>query len=193
MDLDYTIAGFVVAFIIGLTGVGGGSLMTPILVIVFGIKPAIAVGTDLLYAAVTKGGGVFVHHYRGTVEWRVVALLACGSIPATVMSLFLLQHLERTGINYDHLITIMLSIALILTSSVLMFKNQLHKLSRNEQFDAVRTLHRRARVPMTVVSGGLIPSLRQATSISVPMKLIWMKMEFPYYTEMLILPAIINR
>ena len=165
MDLDYTIAGFVVAFIIGLTGVGGGSLMTPILVIVFGIKPAIAVGTDLLYAAVTKGGGVFVHHYRGTVEWRVVALLACGSIPATVMSLFLLQHLERTGINYDHLITIMLSIALILTSSVLMFKNQLHKLSRNEQFDAVRTLHRRARVPMTVVSGGLIGFLVTLSSV----------------------------
>lgn len=165
MDIDYTIAGFVVGFIIGLTGVGGGSLMTPILVILFGIKPAIAVGTDLLYAAVTKCGGVFVHHGRGTVEWKIVGLLACGSIPATIASLFLLGYLERAGIDYDRLITVMLSIALILTSSVLLFRNQLHRLSRNEQFDAIRTLHRHACVPMTVAAGAMIGFLVTLSSV----------------------------
>lgn len=165
MDLAYTFAGFVVGFIIGLTGVGGGSLMTPILVLVFGIKPAVAVGTDLLYAAVTKGGGVFVHHSRGTVQWPLVGLLACGSIPATFASVYLLKHLEAAGIDYDRLITVMLSIALILTSLVLLFRNQLHKASQAERFDAIRTLHRRARGPMTVVSGALIGFLVTLSSV----------------------------
>jgi len=165
MDFNFTIAGFAVGFIIGLTGVGGGSLMTPILVLLFGIKPAIAVGTDLLYAAVTKGGGVFVHQRRGTVDWQIVGLLGCGSIPATIAALFLLQHLERAGIDYDRLITVMLSIALILTSSVLLFKDRLQKLSRNEQFDAIRTLHRRAQRPMTVAAGAAIGFLVTLSSV----------------------------
>jgi len=165
MGWDYTITGFVVGFIIGLTGVGGGSLMTPILVIGFGIKPAIAVGTDLLYAAVTKSGGVFVHHGRGNVDWRIVGLLACGSIPATFTSLYLLRYLEQAGIDYDRLITVMLSIALILTSAVLLGKNRLYRLSRNEQFDAVRTLHRRARTPMTVMAGAIIGLLVTLSSV----------------------------
>lgn len=165
MGWEYTIAGFVVGFIVGLTGVGGGSLMTPILVIMFGIKPAIAVGTDLLYAAVTKSGGVFVHHGRGNVDWRIVGLLACGSIPATCASLYLLHYLEQAGIDYDRLITVMLSIALILTSAVLLFKNPLQRLSRNEQFDTVRALHRRARTPLTVAAGALLGFLVTLSSV----------------------------
>lgn len=165
MDLQYTLAGFVVAFIIGLTGVGGGSLMTPILVILFSIKPAVAVGTDLLYAAITKGSGVLVHQRRGNVDWAVVGLLACGSIPATLLSLYLLRQLEHAGVDYDHLITVMLSIALILTSSVLLFKNPLYRLSLNESFDAVRALHRRARTPMTIIAGALIGLLVTFSSV----------------------------
>lgn len=165
MDLAYTLAGFLVGFIVGLTGVGGGSLMTPILVLVFSIKPAVAVGTDLLYAAVTKGGGVFVHHGRGTVEWKIVGLLACGSVPATFGSVFLLKYLETAGIDYDRLITVMLSIALILTSSVLLFRNQLQRASRDERLDAVRALHRRARRPITVLAGALIGFLVTLSSV----------------------------
>lgn len=165
MDLAYTVAGFLVGFIIGLTGVGGGSLMTPILVLVFAIKPAVAVGTDLLYAAVTKGGGVFVHHRRGTVEWKIVGLLASGSIPATLASVYLLKQLEDAGIDYNHLITVMLSVALILTSSVLLFRNKLQQASRAEQFDAIRALHRRIRGPMTVFAGALIGFLVTLSSV----------------------------
>ncbi|MBX9849935.1 MAG: sulfite exporter TauE/SafE family protein, partial [Rhodocyclaceae bacterium] len=80
-DWLYTISGFAVGLIVGVTGVGGGSLMTPLLVLLFGVAPATAVGTDLLYAALTKMGGSWVHHKRGTVDWQIVKLLALGSLP----------------------------------------------------------------------------------------------------------------
>ena len=92
MDFAYSLAGFFVGAVVGLTGVGGGSLMTPLLVLLFGIHPATAVGTDLLYAAITKSGGSFVHARRGTVEWRIVGLLAAGSVPASVLTLILVAH-----------------------------------------------------------------------------------------------------
>ena len=104
MDFSYTITGFLVGFIVGMTGVGGGSLMTPILVLGFGIKPAVAVGTDLLYAAITKSGGVFVHHKHGNIQWPIVVLLSFGSIPASTCSIFVIQYLDASGINYDKLI-----------------------------------------------------------------------------------------
>ncbi len=165
MDISYTIAGFVVGFIIGLTGVGGGSLMTPILVLLFGIKPAVAVGTDLLYAAVTKSGGIFVHNRRGTIEWKIVGLLALGSIPSTIISVLLLKHLGTAGINYDKVITYSLSIALMLTSFVLIFRNRLQSISQNERFNTIRALHRRLRKPMTILAGVLIGMLVTLSSV----------------------------
>lgn len=165
MDLAYTATGFLVGFIIGLTGVGGGSLMTPILVLFFGIKPAIAVGTDLLYAAITKSGGIFVHHSRGTIEWKIVGLLSMGSIPASLLSIFLLKHLQMTGIEYDRLITIVLSISLILTSLVLLFRNQLQAISQHEHFAVIRAFHRRMQSPITVVFGALIGFLVALSSV----------------------------
>ncbi len=165
MDIAFTFAGFVVGFIIGLTGVGGGSLMTPILVLVFSIKPVVAVGTDLLYAAITKGGGVFAHQKRGTIDWKVVRLLSMGSIPATLAAVFILKQMASMGINYDGLITSMLSIALILTSLVILFKNQLQSLGRTEPFQVIRIIHRKLRVPMTILSGALIGILVTFSSV----------------------------
>ena len=153
MDFAYSIAGFAVGFIVGMTGVGGGSLMTPILVLGFGIKPAVAVGTDLLYAAITKSGGILVHNRKRTINWRIVCLLSLGSLPASVLSVFLLKYLNQAGINYDRLITSSLSIALILTSLVLLFKEQLQILGRNERFDVVRKLHKQLQTPITVLAG----------------------------------------
>lgn len=149
----YTLAGFAVGFIVGLTGVGGGSLMTPLLVLLFNFKPAVAVGTDLLYAAITKSGGIFVHHRKGNVDWHIVRLLASGSVPASLVSLLLLRHLDTAGINYDRMITLVLAVALVLTSLVLMFRGQIEAVSRRETLDFVRALHRRMRTPMTVVAG----------------------------------------
>lgn len=152
----YTVAGFAVGFIVGLTGVGGGSLMTPLLVLLFNFKPAVAVGTDLLYAAITKSGGIFVHHRKGNVDWRIVRLLATGSVPASLLSLLLLRHLDSAGINYDRMITLVLALALILTSMVLLFRGQIEAISQRETLEVVRSLHRRLRTPMTVTAGALI-------------------------------------
>src|SRR5246127_5148116 len=91
VDLLYAISGFCVGLLVGMTGVGGGSLMTPLLVLLFGIHPATAVGTDLLYASVTKTVGSTVHGYNKTVDWRIVGRLAAGSLPATAATLFLVS------------------------------------------------------------------------------------------------------
>ena len=139
--------------------------MTPILVLGFGIKPAIAVGTDLLYAAITKSGGIFVHNKKGTIEWKIVGLLSLGSMPATLLAVVILKHLEKSGIDYNDLITTALSIALILTSIVLLFKDQLHRLGESERFDTIRALHRQLRSPITVLAGVILGTLVTLSSV----------------------------
>jgi len=165
MDLAYTIAGFTVGFIVGMTGVGGGSLMTPILVLGFGINPVIAVGTDLLYAAITKSTGILFHHKHRNIQWDVVKRLAMGSIPATIIAILILKQIHDAGYNYDRLITTTLSIALILTSLVLVFKTRIKKISEQENLAAVRTVHRKIRKPMTVCSGAMIGILVTLSSV----------------------------
>ena len=97
VDLLYAISGFGVGFLVGTTGVGGGSLMTPLLILVFGVHPATAVGTDLLYAAATKSGGTVVHGLNRNIEWRVVGWLATGSVPVTPATLLALSRLDIHG------------------------------------------------------------------------------------------------
>src|SRR6202790_5667039 len=97
IDPLYSISGFGVGFLVGMTGVGGGSLMTPLLILLFGIHPATAVGTDLLYAAATKTGGSLVHGLARSIHWPVVARLACGSLPASILTLFVLLQLDLNG------------------------------------------------------------------------------------------------
>src|ERR1700739_3355240 len=112
IDLHYTIAGFLVGALVGVTGVGGGSLMTPVLIVLFGVSPATAVGTDLLFAAVTKTLGSFVHGINHTIEWRIVRRLAAGSVPATALTLIILSSLHMSTGGARHLITAVLSLAL---------------------------------------------------------------------------------
>lgn len=165
MDFAYAVAGLTVGFTVGMTGIGGGSLMTPILVILFGISPAVAVGTDLLYAAISKSGGIVVHHTQRSIDWKIVGLLSSGSIPAALISVLLLKYLHTSGVDYNRLITLVLSIALILTASVLIFRNKLQKASQNERFDAIRALHHQLCKPMTVISGILIGTLVTLSSV----------------------------
>lgn len=165
MDFSFTIIGFIVGFVIGMTGVGGGSLMTPILVLGFGIKPAIAVGTDLLYAAITKSGGVFVHHKHGNIQWNILKLLFIGSIPASLCSILIIKKLDDAGVNYDDLIMTTLSVALILTGSFLICRNQLRRLSKKENFTTIKLLHRKLRKPITIFSGALIGVLVTISSV----------------------------
>jgi hypothetical protein len=164
MDWLYTISGFFVGFIVGVTGVGGGSLMTPLLMLVFGIAPATAVGTDLLYAALTKMGGSWAHSRRGTVDWKVVRLLAMGSLPAALLSMALLHYLALDEKHLKTLITGMLSVALVLTALALLFKTYLQKLGSSPD-GAVYELHAKHLPGATILTGAVLGTLVTLSSV----------------------------
>jgi uncharacterized membrane protein YfcA len=121
----YMAFGLCVGLLVGLTGVGGGSLMTPALVLVFGIHPAVAVGTDLLYAAATKSVGTAVHGFNGTVDWRVVRRLATGSVPTTMATVLLLYLLGAQGEPSGGVISFVLGMAVLLTAALLLLRGWL--------------------------------------------------------------------
>jgi uncharacterized membrane protein YfcA len=108
--------------LVGLTGVGGGSLMTPLLVLMFGFHPATAVGTDLLYASVTKSVGTVVHHKGQTVDWKIVGGLATGSIPAAVVTLLAMSWFGMTSAKSPLFLNLLLGGALLLTSIAVFFR-----------------------------------------------------------------------
>jgi uncharacterized membrane protein YfcA len=121
----YAIAGFAIGMLVGMTGVGGGSLMTPVLILLFGIHPATAVGTDLLYAAVTKTAGSVVHGFNRTVDWRVVRRLATGSVPMTVLTIVALSYVDINGAAARELIAGVLTVALFVTALTLIFRDKI--------------------------------------------------------------------
>ena len=121
IDPLYSLSGFAVGALVGMTGVGGGSLMTPLLILLFGVHPATAVGTDLLYAAATKTGGSLVYGFARSIDWHVVRRLATGSVPATLVTLAALSHFNLSGDAARNLITLVLSVALFATAIVLVF------------------------------------------------------------------------
>lgn len=141
IDPLYSLSGFAVGVLVGMTGVGGGALMTPILILLFGIHPATAVGTDLLYAAATKTGGSLVHGFARGIDWRVVRRLAGGSIPATLLTLAVLSHFNLNGEAARSLITLVLSVALFATAFVLVFGQPIVALyrARVSELDPRRT------------------------------------------------------
>ena len=94
IQLPYVVSGFCVGVLVGMTGVGGGSLMTPLLILLFGVNPATAIGTDLLFAATTKTMGTLIHGVSRTIDWLVVGRLAAGSVPATAVTLLALSMLD---------------------------------------------------------------------------------------------------
>lgn len=118
----YSLAGFLVGALVGMTGVGGGSLMTPLLVLLFGFHPATAVGTDLLYASVTKTVGTAVHGKRETVDWHIVAGLACGSVPASLLTLFAMSKIGTMGSQDALVLNILLGSALFVTAFAVFFR-----------------------------------------------------------------------
>ncbi len=133
MNLMYTASGFAVGLLVGITGVGGGSLMTPLLVFLFGFKPAVAVGTDLIYAAITKTAGVFVHHGKHrSVDWSIVRWLALGSLPFAGITLYVLKNLLEVGKEITGTITFTLGVALLLTACALLIRSILLKRKAKE-------------------------------------------------------------
>jgi len=120
----YSLSGLLVGALVGITGVGGGSLMTPLLVLLFGVHPATAVGTDLLYAALTKTAGTAVHGMHGRVNWRIVGCLAAGSVPAALLTLWLMAGVDRRSVEVAHTITMALGWLLVMTAFMLVFRKQ---------------------------------------------------------------------
>ncbi|MFQ5469675.1 MAG: sulfite exporter TauE/SafE family protein [Gammaproteobacteria bacterium] len=163
MDLAYTFSGFAVGLLIGLTGVGGGSLMTPILIFGFKIPPIIAVGTDLLFAAITKASGTLSHSRLGNIDWKIVGLLALGSIPTTSLTLYLMNKSTSAGMEVDTLIHVSLGIALILTSMVLIFKHKVYVFGN--KIKSLIPHWRRLRSPATVLAGIMLGILVPVSSI----------------------------
>jgi uncharacterized membrane protein YfcA len=162
MDWMFTLSGFVVGLIVGVTGVGGGSLMTPLLVLFFGVSPATAVGTDLLYASLTKTVGAWVHSRRGTVDWKVVGLLSLGSLPAALVTILLLKYLALDEKSLRTLVTGVLSAALLLTAVVLLFKQQIMKVARRSEGNE---LHHRYLPAATLATGVIVGALVTVSSI----------------------------
>jgi len=161
IDPLYSLSGFAVGLLVGMTGVGGGSMMTPILILLFGIHPATAVGTDLLYAAATKTGGSLVHGLARSIDWRVVRRLAAGSVPATIATLAVLSHFDLNDNAARGLITLVLSGALFVTAFVLVFGASIVQLYRMR----VRELDARRTAFTTVLVGALLGVLVSISSV----------------------------
>ncbi|GBG12794.1 UPF0721 transmembrane protein [Novimethylophilus kurashikiensis] len=165
MEIGYIFSGMLVGLLVGITGVGGGSLMTPLLVFLFGFKPAVAVGTDLLFASLTKSGGVLVHHgNHKSVEWRIVALLSAGSLPAAIATLMVLNHFAKIGKDVTHTITFSLGIALILTAIALFVRAYIQKAGKNAEDHAPGRFHH-LQAPATVVVGLVLGVLVTLSSV----------------------------
>jgi uncharacterized membrane protein YfcA len=156
IDPLYVASGFGVGLLVGMTGVGGGSLMTPLLILLFGIHPATAVGTDLLYAATTKTVGSFAHSWAKSIHWPAVTRLASGSIPASILTLVILWQLDLNGESSRSLVNLVLCFALFLTAASLIFRKAIMQRHswRLEQLDPATTA--RATVLVGVALGVLV-------------------------------------
>ncbi len=165
-DLAFIVAGFLVGAVIGLTGVGGGSLMTPILIFVFGVKPYLAVGTDLLFAAFTKLGGTVRLTRARLVDWRVVAHLSAGSIPAALLTLFILHRAGPASADIQGFMTGALGVALLLTAAATLYKAIRGQAAgaRNAGHDP-RTAARPRHWSLPLLFGAVIGTLVTLTSV----------------------------
>jgi uncharacterized protein len=154
------LSGFVVGLLIGLTGVGGGSLMTPLLILLFGTEPTIAVGTDLFYAAATKSVGGLTHSLRKTVDWRITGLLGAGSMPGSIMTITALYLMGITGGKSPRLVTLTLAVALILSAASVMARPLIRRMSHRHAGE-----RRRWTAPSTVLLGFVLGVLVTITSV----------------------------
>jgi uncharacterized protein len=160
-DLLYAVSGFCVSLLVGMTGVGGGSLMTPLLILLFGVHPATAVGTDLLYAAATKSGGTLVHSLNRNVDWRIVGRLAAGSVPSTALTLLALSAFGIYSGAARGLITAVLSGALAATAAVLIFRKSIMAFFATH----VGELSPRRTALLTVLLGAVLGVLVSISSV----------------------------
>lgn len=161
IQLLYTISGFVIGALTGVTGTGGGALMTPMLILAFGIHPVTAVGTDLLYAFFTKASGTVVHAHNRTIDWKVVGWMAAGSVPMTAVTLLSLYYLDVHGDATQNIVTKILGLALFLTAVSLVFRKQLAELYAKRVGGVSRELARN----LTILTGAILGVLVSISSV----------------------------
>ncbi|MBA3577928.1 MAG: sulfite exporter TauE/SafE family protein [Sphingomonas sp.] len=164
MDIYHAISGFLVGLLVGLTGVGGGSLMAPILILIFGVSPTTAVGTDLWFAGITKTVGGAIHHAKQSADLQVVWRLAMGSIPAAIVTLVVLNALQWSQVKQGWL-PFALGLVLVATAAATIARPALHRwiLSRQDRGGSIAPV--RWQVPLTVAAGAVLGALVTLTSI----------------------------
>ena len=162
MDWLYPLSGFVVGALVGLTGMGGGSLMTPLLILLFGVHPLTAVGTDLLFAATTKTAGTAIHSKNGNVDWRVAGLLAAGSVPATVLTIWVLSRVPKQSPTTATIISMSVGMALIIAAVAIFFRRRIRDYALARADNPTRT---RYSGPITVVFGAVLGVLVPLCSV----------------------------
>jgi len=157
----YAVSGLLVGMLVGLTGVGGGSLMTPLLVLLFGFAPSTAVGTDLLFAAATKTVGTSIHSALKSVDWRIVGRLSLGSVPATVLTLLVIAHYGAASHVINTAITTTLGVALLISVVSLFARERLvaAAMRRNEDFGLTTS------IGLTVATGFVVGALVSLSSV----------------------------
>jgi uncharacterized protein len=158
IDLLYVVSGFSVGMLVGLTGVGGGSLMTPMLILLFGVHPTTAVGTDLLFAASTKATGTIVHATARTID---CLCRFASRVPATIVTLVLLSWFDLKSAMAQHTITISLGVVLLATALFLLAGRRI----REHYAARLNVLDQRTRSFCTVVLGLVMGVLVTLTSV----------------------------
>lgn len=163
IDWLYSLAGLGVGFLVGLTGVGGGALMTPIMVLLFGVAPRTAVGTDLWVAAITKMVGGGVHNHRGTVDWEIFWRLTSGSMPAALITLLWL-HLSGSEHSPDAYMMRVLGVVLIVTAAAMLLRQRIHSFGSRLRENTPMEF-KRLQPPLTVLAGAILGFLVTFTSV----------------------------
>jgi len=162
MTVSYVVSGFAVGLLVGLTGVGGGSLMTPLLTLLFGIHPSVAVGTDLAFASATKTAGTLAHRFKGTVRWDVVRRLCYGALPAALVTTLLLKHFGAVSDGIALTIRYSIAISVFLTVVALLFRARMQAwLNAHPQ----RQLQGATLANATIAAGALLGTLVTISSI----------------------------
>lgn len=164
MDFAHALSGFLVGFLVGLTGVGGGSLMAPVLILIFGVTPTTAVGTDLCFAAITKSVGGAIHHAKRSADLGVVAKLAIGSIPAAIVTLVMLRAMHWSQVQHGWL-PAALGLVLVVTAAATLARPSLHRWvvahGGADGFPGPNQL----QTPMAIVAGVILGILVTLTSV----------------------------
>ena len=162
MSIQFILSGFAVGLLVGMTGVGGGSLMTPLLTLLFGVTPSVAVGTDLAFASITKTAGTVTHRSRGTVHWDIVGRLCMGALPAALLATLALQYFGPLNAVIGKVIRYSIAISVLLTVVAIMFRGTMLAWVNAKPS---RQLQGRGLVVATVASGALLGTLVTVSSI----------------------------